>query len=257
VGCSYKDSLACNPKEYNGKGGAVVLTRWIEKMENAQDMSGCSIDKKVKYNAGSFVEEFCPSHEMQKLETKLWNHAMVGDGHAVYTDRFHELARLVPHLISGALIDKAVRNGSIKKVEKRGNMGEPSMDKNSRDDNKRTRIGNAFATTANPLGRENTGVLPNIEPSELGFRYDIEIASGKLVEIDKAEIICRKKVVRIPLLDGKVLRVLGEKSKEKMRKLKSAKAKEKEQEEIVLVRDFTEVFPDNLSGLLPVQEIKF
>ncbi|GKF43081.1 hypothetical protein Tco_0129633, partial [Tanacetum coccineum] len=30
VGFSYKDFLACNPKEYDGKGGAVVLTRWIE-----------------------------------------------------------------------------------------------------------------------------------------------------------------------------------------------------------------------------------
>ncbi|GKF71085.1 hypothetical protein Tco_0207199, partial [Tanacetum coccineum] len=30
----------------------------------------------------------------------------------------------------GALTDEAVRNGSIKKVKKRGNMGEPSKDKN-------------------------------------------------------------------------------------------------------------------------------
>nr|GEV44394.1 reverse transcriptase domain-containing protein [Tanacetum cinerariifolium] len=55
VGCSYKEFLACNPKEYDGKGGVVVLTRWIEKMENLQDMKGCSIDQKVKYTAGSFV----------------------------------------------------------------------------------------------------------------------------------------------------------------------------------------------------------
>ncbi|GJX71547.1 putative reverse transcriptase domain-containing protein [Tanacetum coccineum] len=196
VGCSYKEFLACDPKEYNGKGGVVVLTRRIEKMKFVQDMSGCSIDQKVKYTTGSLMEEFCPSHEMQKLETELWNHAMVGAGHAAYTDRFHELARLVPHLvtpksrkieryvyglapqirgmvaatepktiqkavqISGALTDEAVRNGSIKKVEKRGNVGEPSKDKNGRDDNKRTRTGNAFATTANPVGRENTGAWP-------------------------------------------------------------------------------------------------
>nr|GFB51472.1 reverse transcriptase domain-containing protein [Tanacetum cinerariifolium] len=37
--------------------------------------------------------------------------------------------------ISGALTDEAVRNGSIKNVEKRGNMGEPSKNKSSRDDN--------------------------------------------------------------------------------------------------------------------------
>ncbi|GKG19929.1 hypothetical protein Tco_0379730, partial [Tanacetum coccineum] len=84
-------------------------------------------------------------------------------GHAAYTDRFHELARLVPHLvtpeikIAGTLTDEALRNGSIKKnPEKRGNEGEPSKDMNGREDNKRTRTVNAFATTTNPVGRENT-----------------------------------------------------------------------------------------------------
>ncbi|GJZ95923.1 putative reverse transcriptase domain-containing protein [Tanacetum coccineum] len=257
VGCSYKEFLACNPKEYDGKGGAVVLTRWIEKMESVQDMSGCSIDQKVKCTAGSFMEEFYPSHEMQKLETELWNHVMVGAGHATYTDRFHELARMVAATepktmqkamqISGALTDEAVRNGSIKKVEKRGHVGEASKDKNSRDDNKRTRTRNAFAITANPARRENVGAWPKnvnpvntrnpnvracykcgsidhgrgnqgnqvrgrafmlgaekagqdpnimtgIEPSELGFRYEIEIASEQLVEIDKVIKGCKPEI---------------------------------------------------------------
>ncbi|GJS18447.1 putative reverse transcriptase domain-containing protein [Tanacetum coccineum] len=154
-------------------------------------MSGCSIDQKVKYTAGSFVgkalmwwnsqirtlsqevvvsmswndfklmmiEEFCPSHEMQKLETELWNYTMDRAGHVTYTNRFHKLARLVPHLvtpksrkieryvyglapqirgmvaatepktmqkavqISGALTDEAVRNGSIKKEERMRVLG--------------------------------------------------------------------------------------------------------------------------------------
>ncbi|GKB18196.1 reverse transcriptase domain-containing protein [Tanacetum coccineum] len=447
VGCSYKEFLACNPKEYDGKGGVVVLTRWIEKMESVQDMSGCSLNQKVKYMASSFVEEFCPSHEMQNFETEMWNHVMVEAGHTAYTDRFHELARLVPYLVTpksrkikryvyglapqirgivaatepktmqkavqifGALTDETVRNGSIKKVEKKGNVGEPNKDNNVRDNNKRTRTGNAFATTANLVGRENTGAWPKcatynsyhapggpcrtcfncnrpchfakdcrvvprnvnpvnrgnranqfvannggqgrgnprnqargrafmlgaeeahqdlnivtgtftlinhfittlfdsgvdysfvsttfipllgIEPSELGFRY--EIASEQLVEIDKvikgckleikghvfdinlipfrhgsfdviigmdwlsnhkAEIICHEKVVRIPLLDGKVLRVLGERPEEKARFLMSAKASDKKQEDIHVVRDFPEVFLDYLSGLPLLREIEF
>ncbi|GJZ29775.1 putative reverse transcriptase domain-containing protein [Tanacetum coccineum] len=369
----------------------------------------------------------------------LWNYSMVGAGHVAYTDRFHKLARMVAAMepktmqkvvhITGALTNEAVRNGSIKKVKKRGNVGEPSKDKNGRDDNKRTRTGNAFATTANPVGRENTGAWPKcttcnsyhapggpcrtcfncnrpghlardcrvvprnvnpvnvrnptpargachecgstdhlkpacprlnraqgpggnrpnqvaannggqghgnqgnqargrafmlgaeearqdpnivtgtftlnnhfattlfdsgadysfvsttfipllgIEPSELGFRYEIEIASGQLVEIDKvikgckleikghvfdidlipfghgsfdviigmdwlsnhkAEIVCHEKVVRIPLLDDKVLRVIRERPEEKARLLISAKTSDKKQEEIIVVRDFPE-----------------
>ncbi|GJZ25120.1 putative reverse transcriptase domain-containing protein [Tanacetum coccineum] len=397
------------------------------------------------------IQKFCPSHEIQKLESELSNHVMVGACHAAYTDRFHELVRLVPHLVTpesrmikryvyglapqirrivaatepksiqkavqifGALTDEAVRNGSIKKIKKRGNAGEPRKDRSGRDDNKRTRTVNAFATTVNPIGRANTGTWPKcttcnsyhapdgpcrtcfnynhlghlardyrgvlrnvnpvnarnptvracyecgstdhgrgnqrnqargrefmlgadearqdknimtgmftlnshfattlfdtsadysfvsttfipllgLEPSELGFKYEIEIASGQLVEIDKvikgckleieghvfdidlipfgymsfdvsigmgwlstykAEIICHEKVVRISLPDGKVLRVVGERREEKARLLMSAKASDKKQEEIVVVRDFPKVFPNDLSGLPPIREIGF
>nr|GEZ59195.1 hypothetical protein [Tanacetum cinerariifolium] len=54
----------------------------------------------------------------------------------------------------------STQNGSIKKVEKRGNMGEPRKDKSGKDANKGTRIGNVFVTTMNPIGRENTGNWP-------------------------------------------------------------------------------------------------
>ncbi|GKE17631.1 putative reverse transcriptase domain-containing protein, partial [Tanacetum coccineum] len=74
----------------------------------------------------------------------------------------------------------------------------------------------------------------------------------------KAEIICHKKVVRIPLPDGNVLRVVErEDPEEKARLLMSAKASDKKQEKIVVVRDFPKVFSDDLSGLLPIQEIEF
>ncbi|GKE15873.1 putative reverse transcriptase domain-containing protein, partial [Tanacetum coccineum] len=73
----------------------------------------------------------------------------------------------------------------------------------------------------------------------------------------KAEINCHEKVVRIPLQDGKVLKVVEERPDEKARLLMSVKASDKKQEEVVVVRDFPEVFPDDLSGLPPIREIEF
>ncbi|GKG53225.1 hypothetical protein Tco_0552493, partial [Tanacetum coccineum] len=46
-GCSYKGFLACNPRDYDGKGGAITLTRWIKKMESPIDNSGCAKNQKV------------------------------------------------------------------------------------------------------------------------------------------------------------------------------------------------------------------
>ncbi|GKB28606.1 hypothetical protein Tco_0868007, partial [Tanacetum coccineum] len=36
-------------------GNVLVNNNRIEKMKSVQDMSGCSVDQKVKYTAGSFV----------------------------------------------------------------------------------------------------------------------------------------------------------------------------------------------------------
>ncbi|GJX84734.1 putative reverse transcriptase domain-containing protein, partial [Tanacetum coccineum] len=62
--------------------------------------------------------------------------------------------------------------------------------------------------------------------------------------------------VGITLPDGKVLRVVGEGPEEKVILLMSAKASDKKQEEIDVVRDFPEVFLDDLSGLPPIREIE-
>ncbi|GKB88153.1 putative reverse transcriptase domain-containing protein [Tanacetum coccineum] len=105
--------------------------------------------------------------------------------------------------------------------------------------------------------RQDPNIVTGIEPSDLGFSYEIEIASGQLVEINKAEIVFHEKVVRIPLPHGKILRVLGEKLKEKVRYLMSAQTKEQKLKDIVVVRNFPKVFLDDLSRLPPSRELEF
>ncbi|GJT72512.1 putative nucleotidyltransferase, ribonuclease H [Tanacetum coccineum] len=132
-------------------------------------------------------------------------------------------------------------------------------------------LNNHFATTLLDYGAYYNTFIPllGLEPNELGFKYEIEIASRQLLEIDKvikgmdwlsnykAEIICHEKVVKIPLPDDKVLKVVGERPDKKARLLMSAKAYDKKQEEVIVVRDFPEVFLDHLSGLPPIRKIKF
>nr|GEV95940.1 putative reverse transcriptase domain-containing protein [Tanacetum cinerariifolium] len=258
-GCTYKEFFACNPKEYD----------------------------------------------------ELWNHVMVGAGHAAYTNKFHELARLVPHLVTlkvENLVPTIVAQvGDQCRGQRNGrNQNGGATNDNIRGDVSRGCTYKEFFA-CNPKEYDGKGGEPDkrkgiyvgSKGDSLGPKHRDSESFDVIIGMDwlsdhKAEIICHEKVVRIPLLDGKVLRVLGEKPEEKMRQLMSAKAKEKKQEkimvvrdfpkvlrvlgekskekvrqlmsawskehkqeEIVVVKDFPEVFPDDLSGLPPVQEIEF
>ncbi|GJZ96740.1 putative reverse transcriptase domain-containing protein [Tanacetum coccineum] len=107
--------------------------------------------------------------------------------------------------------------------------------------------------------------LLDIEPNSLGFSYEIEIASGQLVGVNKiiqgckleieghtfnidlilfghrsfdviigmdwlsrhrAKIVCHERVVRVSLLHGEMLRVYGDSTEEKVKRFMSAKAEE-------------------------------
>jgi hypothetical protein len=46
------------------------------------------------------TKEYFPKNEMQKIEAEFWSLTMTGTERTAYTDRFHELARLVPHLVT-------------------------------------------------------------------------------------------------------------------------------------------------------------
>ncbi|GKE09633.1 putative reverse transcriptase domain-containing protein [Tanacetum coccineum] len=176
-GCSYKDFMACKPKEFDGKGGVIAYICWVEKMEAVQDISGYRDNQKVKYSSGSLTgraltwwssevrtkgreaavgmtweyfkalmkEDYCPSKEMQRLEMEFWNHAMSAI------------------LKAGVLTDEAVRNGSLKRTyERREDGEESSKEGNVKGNNKRTRTGKVFAINTNPVRKEAGSRLVNL-----------------------------------------------------------------------------------------------
>ncbi|GJS81208.1 reverse transcriptase domain-containing protein [Tanacetum coccineum] len=136
----------------------------------------------------------------------------------------------------------------------------------------------------------------NITPATLNTSYEVELADGKVVstntilrsctlvllnhvfKIDllptrlgsfdviigmdwlayhRALIDCYEKIVRIPLPNGKILEVQGERPEKDLGSLACIKADEKKLDDIRVVRDFPEVFPDDLLGLPLVREIEF
>ncbi|GJX99509.1 putative reverse transcriptase domain-containing protein [Tanacetum coccineum] len=368
------------------------------------------------------MKEYCPDDEIQKLESEFWNHKMVGSDIDGYTARFHELARLVPHMVTpesqrvnryirglapeikphvtssepatiqGAvsmanrLTTDGIKDGLFKKKENAGNKRR-SNDQNrnrGRDDrNKRQRTGGNFALTVpehgqgqrqyagqhpkcakcnfhhsgnrpNPVlaieGNNNQGnnrnraqgrafglgvaeapqdsnvvtgtfslkdhfatvlfdsgadysfistkFLPliNMEPSVVSPGYEIEIASGVIVEANKiirgcrleldghtfiidlipfgygsfdvvvgmdwlsklrAKIVCYEKIVQIPLSNGDILEVHGERPEGNLKQLKTMKVNEPKLEDIPVVREFPGVFPEDLTGLPPSREVEF
>ncbi|GJT03542.1 hypothetical protein Tco_0824711 [Tanacetum coccineum] len=98
-GCSFKTFQSCNPKEYDGKGGAIALTRWIEKMENVIDNSGCAENQKVRYATSSLVNK----------ALTWWNTQCQARGRVVAMDiSWNDFKALMIDFLSGKLVPHLV-----------------------------------------------------------------------------------------------------------------------------------------------------
>ncbi|GJW59882.1 putative reverse transcriptase domain-containing protein [Tanacetum coccineum] len=130
--------------------------------------------------------------------------------------------------------------------------------------------------------------LLNVKPSIVNLGYVIEVADGKKVEVDriirdsklelvnslfsinliplghesfnvivgmdllsqnKAVILCHEKVVEIPLKGSWILRVHRERTLGASKDLMNAKVDEPKLSDTYVVRDFVDVFPEDLSGI--------
>ncbi|GKD16589.1 hypothetical protein Tco_1205747, partial [Tanacetum coccineum] len=130
--------------------------------------------------------------------------------------------------------------------------------------------------------------LLDVAPSPLDTSYTVELADGRILEInvilrgstlvllghpfDKfktsdhrmdlvekyhALIICDEKVVCIPYWD-EVLIIRGDNYDGRITSKKTRdKLKEKQLEDVPIVREFLEVFPEDLPGLPPTRKVKF
>ncbi|KAL8215915.1 hypothetical protein R6Q57_022752 [Mikania cordata] len=132
-----KDNKNSNPENIVTKAkedtkGAVVVLRWIKKIEAVIAISKCAEEDMVLYASNSFkygalewwssiiqtkgrtnaypmtwesfrdlvTRKFCPINEKEQIKQKFMTHRMVGAAHHEYTSKYFEYARLVPHLVT-------------------------------------------------------------------------------------------------------------------------------------------------------------
>nr|GEY41575.1 hypothetical protein [Tanacetum cinerariifolium] len=142
-----------NDQGLGANGGVKEVNENVEgvnevgNQENVRNQNGNVVNENVQENVKNVLVNGNRNIERYVYGLALQIHEMVA---ATEPKTIQKAVQ-----IFGALTDEAVRNGSIKKVETRGNVREPSKDKSGRDDNKRNRTGNVFASTKNPIGREN------------------------------------------------------------------------------------------------------
>nr|GEW00755.1 hypothetical protein [Tanacetum cinerariifolium] len=129
-------------------GGVIALTRWIEKMENEINNSGCFENRKMKYAASSFVNKVLTWWKTQ-VRVRAHKAAIeVADGNKVEIDRIIRDCKLelgnslftidlipLDHVRCGTLTKGNEKRKGVEETSKQGGWG---------NDNKRVKVSKGF-----------------------------------------------------------------------------------------------------------------
>nr|GFB73110.1 hypothetical protein [Tanacetum cinerariifolium] len=269
-GCSHKTFMNGKPHAFNGTEGVVGLRRWIEKVKQVFEICKCAEEDKVMFAAITFegraltwwnrnvhtlglvnanripwtefksmmTTEYFPATEIQRMEQELWTLTLKGDDIEAYNNHLHELALMCPDLVPN----------EKKKIE-------------------RQETARAYAT-APVEGKTYAGNLPKCNRCNLHHIGHCPPKYRRCQKLGHIEADCRtrlpgtdenliRNIVRIPLPNGEILEIHGERPEKDSKSLSCIKADEVRLDDIHTLCDFPEVFPDDLIGLHPVREIEF
>ncbi|GJX78691.1 hypothetical protein Tco_0326840 [Tanacetum coccineum] len=254
VGCSYKEFLACNPKEYDGKGGVVVLTRWIEKMENLARLVPYLVTPKgrmiemyvygLAYKPWRLVAAATRAKTMQEA-VQIVGALTDEDCRGVLRNVNPVNARnpTISHVISvvfnrpWSLETKGIQARVWEQRKSAGglNIVDGTFTLNDHFDTA------LFDSDADYSFISTTFIpLLGLEPSDLGFRYEIEIASMQACRIDKMVVMSHYEWQGALSSRRRDRKVESEKEI-----VDEGKASDKKQEDIVVVYD---IFSEDIPG---------
>nr|GEZ30835.1 hypothetical protein [Tanacetum cinerariifolium] len=279
TGCTYVIFMKCNPQPFKATEGAMGLCQWFEKLESVFQISDCKEKDKVKFATATLqvkVEQYIrglsknirgdvtSSKPAGIDEAVCMAYQLIGQIIQDKTDEAPEGEKQKGHKTAACrCLDK--KDVTCFNCNEKGHLKRdcPKMKKNGQGGNNRGGVytframdaqqdlkivtgtfllNNRYATALFDSGADksfvstNFSTLIDIEPVELNTFYDVELADGKV----------RK--VRIPL-EGKTLVIEAQVTKQG--------SKEKRLEDVLVIRDFPKVFPDELPGLPPPRQVEF
>ncbi|GJR06209.1 putative reverse transcriptase domain-containing protein [Tanacetum coccineum] len=290
--CFYADFMKCQPLNFKGTEGVVGLTRWIEKMESVFNINGCAIENQVKFTTCTLLGAALTwSTSNTNVDNTQKGNGAAPKGNGCFgCGAPRHFKRDCPKLKN-----EDGGNGNctrclvyaVGNAEKKGNAsGNP-------DANVVTGtflLNNHYASILFDTGADRSFIsttfssLINIAPTPLENCYDVELADGKLVRIDSIIRGCtltfhwpsdqhRSKCPRTGTMEQEnpVDNLYHEfkKHKEYMAKgcqvflaqisarKEEDKSEGKQIKEVPIVRDFSEVFPEDLSGLPLARLVEF
>ncbi|GJX18217.1 putative reverse transcriptase domain-containing protein [Tanacetum coccineum] len=242
---NYKEFISCQPFYFNGTEGAVGLIRWFERTESVFSRSRCAEENKVTFATGTLTDD----------ALSWWNaYAQPMGIEQANQITWTELKRL--------LTNKYCPRTEIRKMEEELYNLIVSNDNTRKLDDRRTftTIPAATIVTQQSLqhrrqqkSRGNKQVDPILLDSSKRCRMghlskNAEVKSHCITGLSKyrAKTLCDEKVVHIPI-DGETLII----------RVMEKKADEKRLEHISVVKEFPDVFPEDLPGIPPIRQVEF
>ncbi|GJY38148.1 putative reverse transcriptase domain-containing protein [Tanacetum coccineum] len=261
--CTYTDFLKCQPLNFKGTEGVAGLSQWFERMESVFHISNCTVENQVKFAT-------CTLHSV----ALIW----------MFPEEYDKIEKYVsglPDIIHGSVV------ASKPKIKQDAGHFKRECPKLKNNNNRGNQVGGGNAPSkVYAVGHAGTNpdsnVMTDLMPVELGS-FDAIIGMDWLVKY-QAIIVCAEKIVRIPW-GNETLIVHGDgsnqghearlhiisytKTQEYMLKgcpvfLANVNTKETEDksekkrlEDVPIIQDFPDVFPEDLSGLPPTRQVEF
>nr|GEU54223.1 putative reverse transcriptase domain-containing protein [Tanacetum cinerariifolium] len=274
--CSYTDFIKCQPLNFKGTEGIVGLYQWLEKMELVFHISGYSIDNQVKFATCTLLGA---AQTWWNGYTEKVNKYISGLPDNIHGNVISARPKTLDEAIELAndLMDKKLRTYTERQNDKKRKANDSSRNNQQQQPHKKQMVQNTGICFEcrepkyfkknypklknNGCANENGGARgkayvlgrgnSNPESNTVTGSFDVIIGMDLLREYH-AVIICDEKIVRVPFRNDALI-FQGKRNDQEAKD----KSEGKRLEDVPIVRDFHEVFPEDLPGISPARHVEF